>query len=248
MIFRREKVNDLSRRILYEDNHLIAINKLPGELAQQDVTGDVTLADKVCAYLKETYQKPGNVFLGIPHRIDRPTSGIVLYAKTQKALVRLHALFRTNDAVRKVYWAVVDRLPSCEEGLVVHYLTRDAERNKSTATLYKRKNSQEARMSFRIVAASKSYFLLEILLITGRHHQIRAQLAALGCHIKGDLKYGAARSNEDGGIHLHARSLSFLHPVRQKQLTIVAPPPRDPIWDYLVSVVCPSGEPLWRLE
>jgi len=241
-------MRELSERILYEDNHLIVINKLPGELVQGDKTGDPTLADDVREYLRRTYAKPGNVFLGIPHRIDRPSSGIVVYVKTEKALVRMNALFRADDKVDKFYWAVVDRLPDCDEGLVVHYLTRDAVRNKSVATPLERKGSQEARMTFRTVAASQSFYLLEIGLITGRHHQIRAQLAALGSHIKGDLKYGAQRSNKDGGIHLHARSISFVHPVKNRRLIVVAPPPRDAVWDYLAPIASDTPGPSWRLE
>ncbi|PKL13287.1 MAG: RNA pseudouridine synthase [Spirochaetae bacterium HGW-Spirochaetae-8] len=227
---------DVRDRVLYEDNHVIIINKLPGELVQGDQSGDKTLADEVREYLKEKYHKPGNVYLGIPHRIDRPSSGIVIYARTEKALVRLNALFRDDDGIRKTYWAVVDRVPDQDEGLIVHYVTRDTTKNKTTATKQARNGSQEARMSYRMVSASKSFFLLEIELLTGRHHQIRAQLAAMGSHIKGDLKYGAARSNEDGGIHLHARAVSFMHPVKEKRVTVTAPPPRDAVWDYFASL------------
>ncbi|MDD4219853.1 MAG: RluA family pseudouridine synthase [Sphaerochaetaceae bacterium] len=240
-------MHELEPRILYEDNHLIIINKLPGELVQGDITGDKTLADTVKEYLQVTYQKPGNVFLGIPHRIDRPTSGVVVYTKTEKALVRMHALFRSDDAVVKTYWAAVDRLPDAEEGLVVHYITRDTKKNKSFATKERRKKSQEARMTYRGVAASKSFYLLEIGLLTGRHHQIRAQLAAMGSHVKGDLKYGAKRSNEMGGIHLHAREISFIHPVKDERLTVTALPPREAIWDYFVSVAAEGNQPSRRL-
>ncbi len=217
-------------RVLYEDNHLIVINKLPGELVQGDETGDPTLADAVKLYLKETYGKQGNVYLGIPHRLDRPTSGIVVYAKTEKALIRLNELFR-GSGVKKTYWAVVDKAPQQAEGTLVHYITRDAARNKSVAHPVERKGSKIAKLSYRLIGASKSYYLLEIDLHTGRHHQIRAQLAAIGLHIKGDLKYGAQRSNPDGGIHLHARQISFIHPVRKEPLTIVADPPHDVVWD-----------------
>lgn len=240
-------MSKIAPRILYEDNHLIIINKAPGELVQGDKTGDPTLADEVKEYLRNTYGKPGNIFLGIPHRIDRPTSGIVVYAKTEKALVRMNELFRVPDGVRKTYWAVVDRLPPADEGLVVHYLTRDTVKNKSVATKDERKGSQRASMTYRVIAASKSFYLLEIGLLTGRHHQIRAQLAAMGCHIKGDLKYGSKRSNEDGGIHLHARLVAFIHPVKRQLLTVVAPPPADPVWDYLDSVASDRGTPSWTL-
>lgn len=237
----------LISRILYEDNHLIVINKRIGELVQGDKTGDETLAETVQDYVKTTYDKPGNVFLGIPHRIDRPTSGIMVYAKTEKALVRMNQLFKQADAVKKIYWAVVEKLPTCDEGLIVHYLTRDTAKNKSVATEHKRKNSQEARMRYSVIAASKSYYLLEIELLTGRHHQIRAQLAALGSCIKGDLKYGAKRSDPDGGIHLHARMISFVHPVKKQQLTVTAAPPRDAIWDYFLSVAGDPDNPSWTL-
>jgi len=229
-------MNNIRERVLYEDNHLILINKLPGELVQGDQSGDKPLSEDVRDYLKAKYNKPGNVYLGIPHRLDRPSSGVVIFARTEKALVRMNALFRADDGVQKTYWAVVDRLPDHDEGLVVHYVTRDASKNKTTATKVERKGAQIARMSYRVVAASKSFFLLEVELITGRHHQIRSQLAAMGSHIKGDLKYGAQRSNEDGGIHLHARQISFLHPVKNNRITIVAPPPLDAIWDYFISV------------
>lgn len=238
-------MHELAPRILFEDNHLIIVNKLPGELVQADKTGDSTLADLVKDYLKETYKKPGNIFLGIPHRIDRPTSGIVVYAKTEKALVRINSLFRSDEAVKKTYWAVVDKMPVHDEGLVVHHLTRDTKKNKSFASVHERKNSQEARMTYRVVAASKSFYLLEIGLLTGRHHQIRAQLAEMGSHIKGDLKYGAQRSNDDGGIHLHARSISFIHPVKKELLTVIAAPPKDVVWDYLSSVVSDPGKGTW---
>lgn len=238
----------LAPRILFEDNHLIIINKAPGELVQGDKTGDATLADMVEDYLRVTYKKSGNIFLGIPHRIDRPTSGVVVYAKTEKALVRMNALFRAPDGIRKTYWAVVDRMPPSDEGVVVHYLTRDTVKNKSIASVHERKNSKRGSMTYRVVAASKSFYLLEIGLLTGRHHQIRAQLAAMGCHIKGDLKYGAKRSNEDGGIHLHARGIEFLHPVKKQLLTILAPPPADPVWDYLYSVAARSDESTWTMS
>ena len=220
-----------SDRILYEDNHLIVVNKLPGELVQGDETGDRTLADEVKEYLKVTYGKPGNVYLGIPHRLDRPTSGIVVYCRTDKALSRMTALFRTSD-VRKVYWAIVDRKPDREEGELVHYITRDSAQNRSIASGKERKGSKIARLSYRLIASSDNYHLLEIDLHTGRHHQIRAQLAAIGVHIKGDLKYGAARSNPDGGICLHARRISFVHPIRKEDLMITAPPPHSSLWDW----------------
>ena len=226
-------IND---RILYEDNHLIIVNKLPGELVQGDETGDRTLADDVKEYLKTTYNKPGNVYLGIPHRLDRPTSGIVVYCKTDKALSRMTALFRTSG-VKKTYWAIVDRKPEKEEGELVHYITRDAANNKSIASNKERKGSKIAKLSYKVLASSDNYHLLEIDLHTGRHHQIRAQLAALGIHIKGDLKYGAQRSNPDGGICLHARHIAFTHPVKKERIDITADPPKNTLWDYFLGRV-----------
>ncbi len=229
-------MNDIKSRILYEDNHLIIINKDPKELVQKDITEDITLADKVKEYLRVTYKKPGNIYLGIPHRIDRPTSGIVIYTKTEKALVRMNALFKSDDGVKKWYWAVVDKLPNFTDAEIVHYITRDTKKNKSFATIEKRNNSKEAKMRLSIKGASKTYYLLEIELITGRHHQIRAQLSAMNSHIKGDIKYGSARTNRDGSIHLHARKVSFVHPVTKELLTVIAPPPIDPVWDYFAAI------------
>lgn len=223
----------LKDRILYEDNHLIVVNKLPGELVQGDSTGDKTLADDVKAYLKATYNKPGNVYLGIPHRLDRPTSGIVVYAKTEKALIRLNEQFRTSD-VKKTYWAIVDAAPEKDEATLVHYVVRNPANNKTIAYSVEKKGSKLAKLSYRLIGKSNNYYLLEIDLHTGRHHQIRAQFAAIGLHIKGDLKYGAARSNPDGGISLHARKLVLPHPVRKELITIVADPPHDALWDFFV--------------
>ena len=219
------------KRILYEDNHLIVINKYPGELVQGDSTGDRTLADDVKEYLKVTYNKPGNVYLGIPHRLDRPTSGIVIYTKTEKALIRLNDMFK-GSGVKKTYWAIVDKLPSKEKGTLVHYIVRDTNLNKSIAYSVEKKGSKIAKLDYELIKSSDKYHLLEILLHTGRHHQIRAQLAAIGLHIKGDLKYGAARSNPDGGICLHARKVVFTHPVKKEEITIIAPPPDDNLWKF----------------
>ena len=225
---------DIKDRILYEDNHLIIINKLCGELVQGDVTGDETLADLVKEYLRVNYNKQGNVFLGIPHRLDRPTSGIVVYAKTEKALIRLNELFK-GSAMKKTYWAIVDHMPNQTEGTLVHYIVRDTKTNKSVALSVEKNGGKLAKLDYKLIAASKNYFLLEVNLHTGRHHQIRAQFAAIGLHIKGDLKYGAARSNPDGGICLHARSISFMHPVKKEQIAITAPPPEDALWNAFVS-------------
>lgn len=227
-------MNDIKSRILFEDNHLIIINKLPGELVQGDETGDVTLADKVKEYLKVTYNKPGNVYLGIPHRLDRPTSGIVVYTKTEKALIRLNEAFK-GSSVKKTYWAVVDNMPKKSESTLIHYIVRNSANNKSVAYPKEIKGSKLAKLDYKLIGKSDKYYLLEIALHTGRHHQIRAQLAAIGLHIKGDLKYGFPRSNPDGGIHLHARKIVFTHPVKKEELTIIAPPPHDTVWDYFAS-------------
>ena len=227
-------MNDIKSRILFEDNHLIIINKLPGELVQGDETGDVTLADKVKEYLKVTYNKPGNVYLGIPHRLDRPTSGIVVYTKTEKALIRLNEAFK-GSSVKKTYWAVVDNMPKKSESTLIHYIVRNSANNKSVAYPKEFKGSKLAKLDYKLIGKSDKYYLLEIALHTGRHHQIRAQLAAIGLHIKGDLKYGFPRSNPDGGIHLHARKIVFTHPVKKEELTIIAPPPHDTVWDYFAS-------------
>lgn len=240
---------DVASRVLYEDNHIIIINKLPGEIVQADKTGDRTLADNVKAYLKEKYNKPGNVFLGLPHRLDRPTSGIVVFARTDKALARLNKLFKENS-MHKVYWAIVDKPLEKKEGELRHYLYRDSNKNKSFA--YKPdvetgkapqirgipvSSLQEAKLTYKQIAISERYVLLEIHLITGRHHQIRAQLAACGVHIKGDLKYGFARSNADGGICLHSRSISFVHPVSGLPISVVAPPPEDSLWEIFLELL-----------
>ena len=227
-------MNDIKSRILFEDNHLIIINKLPGELVQGDETGDVTLADKVKEYLKVTYNKPGNVYLGIPHRLDRPTSGIVVYTKTEKALIRLNEAFK-GSSVKKTYWAVVDNMPKKSESTLIHYIVRNSANNKSVAYPKEIKGSKIAKLDYKLIGKSEKYYLLEIALHTGRHHQIRAQLAAIGLHIKGDLKYGFPRSNPDGGIHLHARKIVFTHPVKKEELTIIAPPPHDTVWDYFAT-------------
>ena len=232
--FSMTSMADISGRVLYEDNHIIIVNKLPGEIVQADKTGDATLMDDIRAYLKEKYSKPGNVFLGLPHRLDRPTSGIVVFAKTDKALSRLSVMFR-DGRISKHYWAVVDRPLPAQSGELHHYIYRDTVKNKSFAydSPDKRKGDlQEARLEYRTLGQSERYTLLDINLLTGRHHQIRAQLAACGVHIKGDLKYGFPRSNPDGGICLHSREVSFIHPVSREQVHVVAPLPSDPIWTF----------------
>ena len=223
--------------ILFEDNHIIAINKACGEIVQGDKTGDVPLVEKVKAYIKKKYNKPGDVYLGLPHRLDRPTSGIVLFARTSKALVRLNEMFQEKEAMKKTYWAVVDTLPELEEDTLTHYLVKDHEANRSHAYNKQKKGAKLAVLHYRHVASLHKYHLLEVDLQTGRHHQIRVQLAKIGCHVKGDLKYGAKRSNEDGGIHLHARKLEFIHPVKKEPVKIVANPPlKDPLWKELIQI------------
>ncbi len=217
-------------QVLYEDNHLIAINKRPGDIVQGDKTGDAPLSEVVKEYLREKYNKPGNVYLGVAHRLDRPTSGIVVFAKTSKALPRLNKLFAEKDA-KKTYWAVVKNAPETPSATLTHWLKRNTKQNKSYAHKHEVPDSKKAILDYRMLKRLDNYFLLEIDLKTGRHHQIRAQLTALGCPIKGDLKYGFDRSNKDGSIHLHARNLSFIHPVKKEMLNLVAPPPDEPIWN-----------------
>lgn len=216
-------------KVLYEDNHLIAINKRPGDLVQGDKTGDIPLSEVVKSYIGTKYDKPGAVYLGVAHRIDRPTSGIVVFARTSKALARLNAIFAEKNA-RKMYWAVVKNKPKNETDTLTHWLRRNPKQNKSYAYVTEVTNSKKAILEYTVSKKLDRYFLLEIDLKTGRHHQIRAQLAFLGCPVKGDLKYGFDRSNRDGSIHLHARELSFIHPVKKTPIHIVAPPPDDPIW------------------
>src|SRR5690606_26643835 len=219
--------------VLHEDNHIIVVNKRVGDIVQGDKTGDRPLSDIVKEYIKIKYNKPGEVFLGVVHRLDRPTSGIVVFARTSKALSRLNDLFRNRDT-KKTYWAVVTQQPLSESGLLKHYLVRNEKSNTSKAHLREVPNSKEAILEYRVIKKLDRYWVLEIDLHTGRHHQIRAQLSAIGCPIKGDLKYGASRSNLDGGIHLHARKLSFIHPVSKEFLEILAPvPQQDSVWKAL---------------
>lgn len=216
--------------ILYEDNHLIVLNKQAGDLVQGDKTGDVSLRDQVKRYLKETYHKPGEVYLGVVHRLDRPTSGVVLFAKTSKALSRLNRAF-AEGKVKKTYWAVVQPVPELPAATLTHWLVRNPGQNKSYAHPKEVPQSKKAVLAYTLLKTLHHYALLGIDLYTGRHHQIRAQLAAVGCCIKGDLKYGAGRSNANGGIHLHARSLVLEHPVQRTTLRFEAPPPEDPLWN-----------------
>ncbi len=212
--------------VLYEDNHIIAVNKQNAEIVQGDKTGDDALCDKVKAYIKEKYNKPGDVYLGVVHRIDRPVSGVVLFARTSKAAARMSKMFLDKE-IKKTYWAIVKNLPDEDQGRLVHYMIKNQEKNRSSAYDKPKKNAKEAILNYRLASSSANYHLLEIDLETGRHHQIRCQLAKIGCPIRGDLKYGAARSNKGGGINLHARRVEFMHPVKKEPMVIVAPVPTD---------------------
>ena len=215
--------------VVYEDNHIIIVNKTANEIVQGDKTGDTPLSEMVKAYLKEKYQKPGNVFIGVTHRLDRPVSGLVVFAKTGKALSRLNEMFRTGQ-VEKTYWAVVKNFPPNEEATLTHYLVRNEKQNKSYAYEKEVPNSKLAKLHYKLIGRSDNYYLLEVLLMTGRHHQIRCQLAKMGCPIKGDLKYGAPRSNPDGSICLHARRVKFVHPVSKQVIEVEAAVPDGNLW------------------
>lgn len=228
-----DQLKSVREQILYEDNHLIIINKRPSELVQGDKTGDPSIIETVKHYLKITYDKPGNVFLGLVHRIDRPVSGAVILAKTSKALSRLNEQIK-NKEVQKTYWAITKNIPPQENGHLFHWLIKDEAKNKSRAYDSEKPGTKKAELKYKLISKSKDYVLLEVDLITGRHHQIRAQLAKIGCPIKGDLKYGFARSNKDASISLHARKLSFIHPVKKEKLEILAPPPEEVLWNFFV--------------
>lgn len=216
--------------MLYEDNHIIVVNKRPGDIVQGDKTGDKPLSEVVKSYIAEKYNKPGAVYLGVVHRLDRPTSGIVLFARTSKALTRLNKMFAERDT-EKTYWAVVKNAPPKQNDRLVHYLKRNPKQNKSYANSKEVPDSKKAILSYELIKELNNYFLLKINLETGRHHQIRSQLSAINCPIKGDLKYGFDRSNKDASIHLHARELKLMHPVKKELIHIIAQPPKDPIWD-----------------
>ena len=222
--------NKNNLEVLYEDNHIIIINKRPGDIVQGDKTGDKPLSEVVKEYIAEKYNKPGNVYLGVVHRLDRPTSGIVVFARTSKALPRLNKLFAQKEA-KKTYWAVVKTTPPKMNDTLIHWLKRNPKQNKSYAHDKEVPDSKKAILDYNVLKKLDNYTLLEIDLHTGRHHQIRAQLSAIGSVIKGDLKYGADRSNKDGSIHLHARELTLIHPVKKEELIIVAPPPVDSLWN-----------------
>lgn len=215
--------------VLYEDNHIIIINKAAGEIVQGDKTGDKSLCDTMKQYIKEKYAKPGNVFIGLPHRLDRPVSGVVVFAKTSKALERLNGMFRDGN-VKKIYWAITKGKPLKAEGEISSWILRNEKMNKSFSYPKEVKGSKHALLSYTLKAASQNYNLIEVELKTGRHHQIRCQLASIGCPIKGDLKYGARRSNPDGSISLHARYIEFIHPVSKQLIQVTAPVPADRLW------------------
>ena len=239
--------------VLYEDNHIIAVNKTCNEIVQGDKTGDTPLSETVKAYIKDKYNKPGEVFLGVTHRLDRPTSGVVLFARTSKALTRLNEMFRTNvqgdnvqgtKSIRKTYWAIVQGAPKVPEARLENWLVRNEAQNKSYITTPPKpspqgrgKDAKLAVLTYKTLVKGEHYTLLEVNLETGRHHQIRCQLAAIGCPIKGDLKYGAKRSNPDGGICLHARKIEFIHPVKKENICITASVPNDSLWQQFAALV-----------
>ncbi len=216
-------------RVMYEDNHIIIVSKTSGEIVQGDKTGDTPLSETVKNYIKEKYQKPGAVFLGVVHRLDRPVSGLVVFARTSKSLSRLNNMFRDGE-VHKTYWAIVQQPPQFPEGLLENWLVRNEKQNKSYAYDHEVPNSKKAVLRYKLLAKSERYSLLEVQLLTGRHHQIRCQLAAMGCPIKGDLKYGAKRSNPDGSISLLSRRVEFIHPVSKENIVVESPLPAEPLW------------------
>jgi 23S rRNA pseudouridine1911/1915/1917 synthase len=218
-------------QILYEDNHVIVINKRASDIVQGDKTGDETMPDHIKEYLKVKYEKPGNVFCGVVHRLDRPTSGAVVFARTSKALERLNAQFRDKET-NKIYWAIVETKPVKSEDTLVHFLKKNEKQNKSYASPTETPGSKKAILHYKLIASSDKYHLLEVRLETGRHHQIRVQLSTIGCLIKGDVKYGARRANPDASISLHARYLDFIHPTSKEVIKITAPVPNDALWNF----------------
>lgn len=223
--------------VLYEDNHIIAVNKTCNEIVQGDKTGDTPLSETVKAYIKAKYNKPGEVFLGVTHRLDRPTSGVVLFARTSKALTRLNEMFKSHEQIKKTYWAIVQGAPKMPEARLENWLVRNEKLNKSFIAKPGAKDAKQAVFDYKTLVRGDNYSLLEIDLETGRHHQIRCQLAAIGCPVKGDLKYGAKRSNPDGGICLHARKIEFIHPVSKENICITAPVPNDSLWQQFAASV-----------
>lgn len=223
--------------VLYEDNHIIAVNKTCNEIVQGDKTGDTPLSEIVKAYIKTQYNKPGEVFLGVTHRLDRPTSGVVLFARTSKALTRLNEMFKSHEQIKKTYWAIVQGCPKQPEARLENWLIRNEAQNKSYIAKPHANNAKQAVLEYKTLVRGENYTLLEVDLETGRHHQIRCQLAAIGCPVKGDLKYGAKRSNPNGGICLHARKIEFIHPVKKENICITAPVPNDSLWQQLAASV-----------
>ena len=222
--------NKENLQVLYEDNHIIIVNKRAGDIVQGDKTGDKPLSEVVKEYIKDKYNKPGNVYLGVVHRLDRPTSGVVMFAKTSKALPRLNKMF-VNKETQKTYWALVKQEPPKNQDTLIHWLRKNPKNNKSTAYPNEVPEGKKAILHYQVIKKLDNYFLIEVALETGRHHQIRVQLASIGCPIKGDLKYGFDRSNKDASISLHARNLHFTHPVSNETINVTAPLPKDPIWD-----------------
>lgn len=224
-------IDDLKQRIVHIDNHLIAINKIPGEIVQEDKSGDTSLFEKVKEYIRIEFKKPGDAFLGVIHRIDRPVSGVVLFARTSKGLQRMNEIFRER-AITKTYWAIVEKKPPAEEDTLIRFLRKNKDQNKTYVVGKNKSDASESSLSYKFIRESDKYYLLEVKPVSGRHHQIRSILADIGCPIKGDLKYGARRSNPDGSISLHAMQLEFNHPVSQENIIIKAPPPTENLWDY----------------
>lgn len=218
-------------QVLYEDNHIIIVNKRPSEIVQGDKSGDEPLSERVKQYIKKKYNKPGDVFLGVVHRLDRPVSGIVIFARTSKALTRLNEMLREKQ-IKKTYWAVSANLPREESEHLIDFLVRDSAKNKSFISKENKKGAKKAELVYTHIKGSDKYHLLEVELLTGRHHQIRVQLAHIGCPIRGDVKYGARRTNKDASIHLHARKIEFIHPVKKVPIQMEANPPDDPLWNY----------------
>lgn len=233
--------NEKNLQVLYEDNHIVALNKRNSDIVQSDISGDITLCDVVKEYIRVKYNKPGKAFIGTVHRLDRPVSGVILYARTTKALNRLMNMFKYRE-VQKTYWACVKDRPPKEEDHIINYLKKNEKQNKSYAFDAPADDRKECELSYRVVGKSEHYYFLEVKPKTGRHHQIRATLASIGCPIKGDVKYGAKRTNDNASIHLHARKIEFIHPVQKVPLQIIAPPPDDPVWNVLLQTVHGLGE------
>jgi len=221
----------ISKQIIYEDNHLIILNKLSSQIIQGDKTGDIPLGELVKVYLKETYNKPGDVFLSVIHRLDRPVSGVVIFAKTDKAMTRMAHIFQKRE-IKKIYWAISRNKPEQESGHLINFLKKNEQQNKTYVYDKDVPGSHRAELKYQVIDSSDSYFLIEVELMTGKHHQIRAQLASIGCPLKGDVKYGALRPNRNISISLHARSVSFIHPVKKEELTVIAPVPEETLWQH----------------